>query len=290
VLRQTYTDFRLVVVDDGSTDKTLSIAQRFADEDARVTVLRQANSGVASARNAGAFLAPSDAIAFLDADDRWECTKLERQVTVLAANPTAAVVGCLMRYESAAGARLGTAGAKLHESDMERIRAGRFVPFPLSAAVYRAEHFIAIGGFDERLDKVVPGQVEDLDLLARAATYGSVICIPQVLGSYTLHGASASAANFLSQRMGARFVRERLAAERIGLSLSWETFSRSYRLTLRQRRGDRSQYHYRRAGVALAEQRRRSALVHFLAAASISPRYAVARAIRQSGRWPVALS
>jgi glycosyltransferase involved in cell wall biosynthesis len=69
VLEQTHADWRMVVVDDGSTDATAALVGRVADP--RVTLLRQANAGVSAARNAGlAALDPgADAVLFLDADD-----------------------------------------------------------------------------------------------------------------------------------------------------------------------------------------------------------------------------
>lgn len=80
---QTFVDWELIVIDDGSEDETAEIAKRFAVSDARVRVISQANGGQASARNSGLAAARGDLIAFLDADDLWVCDKLERQVAVM---------------------------------------------------------------------------------------------------------------------------------------------------------------------------------------------------------------
>lgn len=80
VLTQDHADFELVVVDDGSTDATADIVTRLAAGDVRVRLLRQANAGVAAARNAGIAAAEGRYLAFLDSDDWWYPGKLRRQL------------------------------------------------------------------------------------------------------------------------------------------------------------------------------------------------------------------
>jgi hypothetical protein len=80
VLRQTYTKVEIIVVDDGSNDSTCEILQKFGDA---ITVLQQRNAGPAAARNRGIATAQGEFVAFLDSDDIWLPTKLERQVSLL---------------------------------------------------------------------------------------------------------------------------------------------------------------------------------------------------------------
>lgn len=78
VVSQTYTNWELIVVDDGSTDNTADIIHAF--EHPGIVYLRQENQGQSSARNTGIKSAKGEYIAFLDADDMWETSKLEEQI------------------------------------------------------------------------------------------------------------------------------------------------------------------------------------------------------------------
>ena len=86
VRAQTYGDWELILVDDGSRDETPALCDRFAAEDSRIRVLHQENAGVSTARNNGIALAQSELIAFLDADDWFVPTFLEKMLHALDAN------------------------------------------------------------------------------------------------------------------------------------------------------------------------------------------------------------
>lgn len=77
ILAQTFTDFELLLIDDGSTDATPGLCDRFAAEDARIRAVHQPNRGVSAARNAGIALVVGEYICFADADDYLEPTMLE---------------------------------------------------------------------------------------------------------------------------------------------------------------------------------------------------------------------
>lgn len=81
VLAQTYEEFELLIVDDGSTDRTIDVVEEFSDS--RIDYVQQVNGGHASALNTGLNSLDTDYYAFIDADDRWHADKLEKQIALL---------------------------------------------------------------------------------------------------------------------------------------------------------------------------------------------------------------
>ena len=92
VLGQTEPDWELLIIDDGSTDGSIALAETFAAADRRIRVYAFANAGQAIARNRGIERAIGDCLSFLDADDRWHPAKLAAQLAALEADPAAAWV------------------------------------------------------------------------------------------------------------------------------------------------------------------------------------------------------
>lgn len=167
ILGQTYASIETVVVDDGSTDDTLEILRSFGG---RIRVISQANAGPAAARNRGIEQSRGEILMFLDSDDLWLPTYVERQVSLLqragASVPCSLCNGWL---EFADGRRVGafqyTGLQAAREEGLwqnpDEIFATRFLQFNQMAAIRRAA-FEKVGGFDARLK-----YLEDWDLALR---------------------------------------------------------------------------------------------------------------------------
>lgn len=98
VQAQTFGDFELIIIDDGSTDNTLSVARRLADKDSRIRVVTQPNSGSCVARNRGFKEARGEFVATIDSDDFWPSYRLEEQLEILRSNPGCIVIGGVQRF------------------------------------------------------------------------------------------------------------------------------------------------------------------------------------------------
>lgn len=162
VLQQTFTDFELLIVDDGSTDRTLEIANEYALRDRRIQVISQANQGVSATRNHGVRLAKGNLLAFLDADDIWQPDKLAAHVEHFATNPNLVVSFARVEFISLEGSPVG----QISTSRLINLKPEDFLyenpTTTMSNLIARAEVFSLVGGFAEDMS-----YSEDLEWLFR---------------------------------------------------------------------------------------------------------------------------
>ncbi len=121
VRRQTFKNFELIIIDDGSVDNSLNIIEYFAARDSRIQFRSRANTGIVGALNEALQMANGEFIARMDADDLCDVTRLEKQLTFLRANPTVVALGTGVLYTDPQGRSLFA--AKPHISHDE-IAAG----------------------------------------------------------------------------------------------------------------------------------------------------------------------
>jgi len=171
VMRQTHADWKMVVVDDGSSDNTGAIAREFVNR--RLSVIRQPNQGVSAARNVGLQAVEGDAILFLDADDWLAPDALERLAATLDSSPWAvAAVGGYARVHAAGhvGAPVRPAAGALLRSLLIR---NRFING--GHVLLRRHEAIAAGRFRTDLSFG-----EDWEFWVRVAMQGEFAAVPGV--------------------------------------------------------------------------------------------------------------
>jgi glycosyltransferase involved in cell wall biosynthesis len=211
-LGQTFTDREVIVVDDGSTDGTVAALERFGD---RIRVHRQANTGVATARNTGVGLATGTWVAFLDADDLWLPDKLERQLASSSAPMTFTDrfnIGARGDLPDVQSRVTPMAGGDLFVALM---REGNFITN--TSVMLRRALFETMGGFYTGLNGT-----EDWDLWIRVAERHEIGFVDAPLVRYRFHAGGLSR-NFLKMgRERAQVIRRGLALER-GRALDWRT-------------------------------------------------------------------
>lgn len=186
VLAQTRPASEIIVVDDGSTDDTKEIVGGFGPE---IKYLSQGNVGVSAARNRGLTESTGDLIAFLDADDTWEATKLEKQVAKFSEDPAIGMVHCGMReFDAETGEiiRLHLEGGEEGVAENLLLWEGPVIVGPGGTVVFSRRALDEVGGFDTRMKCG-----EDWDLCYRVARKFRVGFVPEPLVNYRSHAVAA---------------------------------------------------------------------------------------------------
>ena len=190
VFAQTYQDYEIICMDDGSNDASLAILNEYRD---RIKVVQQANTGQAGARNAGAKIGTGKYLAFLDQDDRWYPQKLERQVAILEANPEAVMVHCDMDWINETGdVTQRSLVSASHRSAHKGVTMPQLVGwdpciYP-STMLIRRVAFDRVGGFDPELRSYG----EDIDLMLRLRPEGLFIFLEETGTQYRKHSTNFS--------------------------------------------------------------------------------------------------
>lgn len=181
---QTHKKLEIIVVDDGSHDRTRAIAEEHASADPRVRVITQPNAGVAAARNRGWQLGTADLFSFIDADDLWAADKTERQLAALRAKPGAGLAySWYVIIDGDSRITLQWEGAPWEGEVLERLMLENFVGNGSAALVTRRALEDA-GGFDSSMRAADAGGCEDILFYARVAERHALALAPGYLIGY----------------------------------------------------------------------------------------------------------
>ena len=202
VLTQSFTDFEFLILDDGSTDDSLSVLHSYARRDPRIRLTSRENRGLTATLNELLDNARGEFIARIDADDIAAPERLTRQVDFLQAQPQVLCVGGAFDLIDDAGRFLTTLYPPTSDDEIQRqlLRGHCAINHPTIMA--RLRPILAVGAYQCDL-------VEDHDLWLRLGERGQLANLSEVLLRYRVHSASLSQQAGMRQRTAGRAVCER---------------------------------------------------------------------------------
>jgi glycosyltransferase involved in cell wall biosynthesis len=209
ILAQTYADFELLIVDDGSTDATPDLLSDFTDD--RVRRLRNdRNLGIPGTRNRCLAEAQGEYVAWMDADDRSRPERLQHQLDYLRQHPELAAVGSWAQVIDEAGAPLKQWHWETDPQEIREVLPGRNCIVNGSTLARRAA-LQAIGGFRLLV-------AEDYDLWLRLTDQGACLAnLPEMLYEYRIHGTSDTAQKKYAYSVATFLLQESTRRRRSGL-------------------------------------------------------------------------
>ena len=189
VLSQTYKDIEVLVVDDGSKDRTPEIVESFAKRDTRITLFQQSNQGVAAARNLAIEKSRGEYIAPIDADDIWYPEKLEKQVEcMLESDPSVGLVYAWSVKIDENDSIIGLNSSRIYSEYLEGkvYTTLAYLNFLgcASTPLIRRTCFNKIGGYNCQLKERNAQGCEDWDIYLRIAEYYQFRLVPEFLIGY----------------------------------------------------------------------------------------------------------
>lgn len=204
VLAQTFADFELLVLDDGSTDGTRAIVLAAAARDARVRPILRENRGLVASLNELVAAARAPIVARMDADDICDPERFARQHAFLSAHPEVGLVGCWNAHIDAAGREAHVPGADhptSHEAILAAMERGQ-TPFSHPTVMFRRAVMQDAGGYHPAFR-----HCEDFDLWLRLADRTRLANLPERLLHYRRHEGQVSANHTLAQQWGSAVAR-----------------------------------------------------------------------------------
>jgi Glycosyl transferase family 2 len=186
ILKQTFTDFEFIIIDDGSTDRTPEILSGFAQHDPRVRIRRQANKGRTPSLNSGIGMALGRYIARMDADDIALPHRFKDQIEFLEGHQDVGLLGGAVEMIAADGRLIRTITPPCEDSEI-RVRLCGENPFWHPTVMMRADVVTAVGGYRVAFD-----ESEDYDLWLRIAERTRLANLASLVLKYRVHPNQAS--------------------------------------------------------------------------------------------------
>jgi len=200
ILSQTFKDFELIIINDGSTDGTLNVLNRYASNDNRINVLNQENCGTTISANNGVNAARGEYIARIDSDDISYPNRLAVEVLNLDANPQVGLVGGGAHIADESGQIIGM--RNIFAKDPKRVLQSRCI-FQQSDVMFRKSVFLAVGGYRNKF-----WNAQDYDLWLRMSEVSGIRKLNEILGQWRLNRGGYTLARMHEQKSEVKKLKE----------------------------------------------------------------------------------
>lgn len=287
ILNQTFSDFKFIIVDNGSTDSTLRTLEKFANQDERISIIQNPKTlSYVEGRMLGIDNVTTEWFALMDADDIAKPMRLERQMEVIKKdiNGVLGAVGTWGEYINSKGKVLGkmhTGPISIEEYDALYRDDEAIIVIDPSSIIHK-ETFMESGGY--RKEMFPPC---DLDLWYRLSETGKkILAVPEILMQYRVHAGSNSVVRTMLQRKMTHFVNYNMRRRRSNLGeVNLDEFNSNIwsKLTYRIPRlyRDIAMTYYKKAALSFGEGRYLALLSYLILVAILKPSYLVNRLYSQ---------
>ncbi len=285
ILNQTFQEFEFIIVDDGSTDKTLEIVGSYLEQDSRIRFIQGEHRGTAYARNTAIQAAKYPWIAIIDHDDIALPNRFEKQIRAAQVNPKVVAWGGAVHHINAKGEILSISPqGPTTEEEFYRLRQeGHAINLNHPTVLLKKEIVLKVGGYRPEFFPA-----DDIEMFDRMADYGPILALPDPLLLYRVHSQSTTMHRFFLQRNIMRYVRIRHLARLAGKKepsfeefleerKHWHWFRcfKKYLETL-------GLFYYRKAGFFFGDKQYLQAGFYLGMSAVLNPRYSIPRVWNQA--------
>lgn len=200
ILNQTYQYFELIIINDGSTDNSTEILEKYAKSDNRIIIINQSNEGIVSALNKGIRISTGKYCARMDADDIAIIDRIEKQVNFLENNPNIFVVGGQGYVIDEDGDKIRPLTVLTNHNDIDRDLLNNFNKKAMihPAVMFRTHEISMLGGYREEFI-----WAEDLDLFLRVSEIGKLANLQDTVLYYRINTNGITNTKNSTQRINA---------------------------------------------------------------------------------------
>lgn len=194
ILAQTFADFEFLIIDDGSSDRSIEILQTYATQDSRIRLTLRENRGIPRTRNQLLAQATGEFVAIMDADDIALPDRFQLQVEFLRQHPEVVCVGGALDWIDEKGRLLGHCPMPQDDAELQKLMLGGISLLHHPTTMARRAALVQVGGYNETMTAS-----SDLDLWLRLGEIGQLANLPDTVLQYRLHAKSITHAKQTKQ-------------------------------------------------------------------------------------------